>query len=241
MELKDFAVIVFIDIQCDYDYNGYLFVKELCAHHFRNKVYIHSSYQPPTYSKALTYNTKYAKSNRWLVYNHHRISVGDGARPYSYIFLDLDRIMNYCIDGSTLIYVIGAEKLRLLKNLLCGYENSKEVPNLILPRDLLIIDIVNNKAYENNSKSDYRHLTLPTTPTERKMYLMKKYIAGQNACIFHTSYNCARLNCQYLVDKFFDTVYDDHDTPRRSPSPKNKPFCPVPDFDDDTEEEDELD
>lgn len=62
--------------------------------------------------------------------------------------------MKYCKNGSTLIYVIGTEKLRLLENLLCGYDNLKEVINLTLPKDMLIIDIASNKWYKKNSSSN---------------------------------------------------------------------------------------
>ncbi|KAK7583978.1 hypothetical protein V9T40_002018 [Parthenolecanium corni] len=213
MNLTDFSGILVIDIQYVYDKKGYLFAKELCVRHVKNNVYLHSTYQPPTYFSKQEYSVKYAKSNRWTCYRHHHISVTDGVRPYNYIFLDLLRVMNHYLTGKTLIYVIGFEKVRLLKNLLCGHENSKEeVSNLAVPKDVLIIDVTNNRV-----STDYPHLALQYTAEERKMYLMKRFISGQDACMFHTSYNCARLNCQYLLEKFYTVnVFDEPDAPTAS-------------------------
>ncbi|VDO35794.1 unnamed protein product [Brugia timori] len=207
MKLSDFSVVFFVDIQGAYDYEGHLFVKELCVQHFTNKVFHHSTYQPPEYFHEQTYKLKYAKSNRWAVYNYHQISVNEGARPYKYIFFDLERVLKNCPNNETLIYVAGMEKMHLLTNLLCGYENSKPVPNLVLPKDILIFDMANNKASKNISTDNRRNLALQSTKEDRRKYLIGKFLTGQNPCIFHASYNCARLNCQYLLEKFYTTLH----------------------------------
>lgn len=207
MQLTDFSVVFAIDIQCNYDYDGYLFVKELCVQHFKNKIFLHTTYQPPLYLSNQNYNAVFARRNRWAVYNHHQISMDEGARPYEYLFVDLERILSHCLDNQTLIYVAGIEKMRLLTNLLCGYENSKALPDLILPKNILIFDIANNVTNKKNiSIADSRNLTLYSGKQERKKYLIMTFLSGKNPCIFHTSYNCARVNCQYLLDKYYTAL-----------------------------------
>lgn len=207
MELTDFSTVFLIDIQCDYDYEGHLFVKELCVQHFKNKVFHHSTYQPPEYFHDQAFNAEYARTNRWAVYNYHQISVNEGVRPYKYIFFDLERVLKNCPSYETLIYVAGIEKMRLLTNLLCGYENSKPVPNLVLSKDILIFDMANNRANKNISADNCRNLALQSTKEDRRKYLIRKFLTGQNPCIFHASYNCARLNCQYMLEKFYAALH----------------------------------
>lgn len=187
-------------------------MKELCIQHFKNKFFLHSTYHPPTYFHNQDYSSRYARSNRWTVYNHHQLSVSEGVRPYNYIFVDLERMLKNCTNGETLIYVAGTEKMHLLVNLLCGLENSKKVPNLVLPKDILIFDIANNKANKKLSSIDYFNLSLNSTAQDRRKYLIAKYMTGQHACLFHTSHNCARLNCLYLLDKFYAALHNTLET-----------------------------
>lgn len=215
MKLTDFSTVLFVDMQCCYDHEGYLFVKELCIQHFKNNVFFHSTYQPPAYYYQQEYSVKYAKANRWAISHHHQMSIREGARPYKYIFLDLERIFKNFVNEKTLIYVAGFEKIGLLINLLNGYENSRKIFDAAALENVLIFDIATDKANRNISAADCFNLSLQSTAEDRKKYLIGKFLDGKNPCIFHASYNCARLNCQYLLEKYYAVFHrmQGRDTP----------------------------
>ncbi|VDO29414.1 unnamed protein product [Brugia timori] len=196
-----------IYIQAGQDNNGHMFVKELCALHFKNRFFLHSTYQLPEYLNDQTYIAKYDSANKWASKNYHQIAMADGVRPYRHIFFDLTRLRNQRTDGKMLIYVVGEEKARLLQNLFCGYENSRKIDNLKVLDNILIFDTIVNKSQRNLSHKDICNLSLGATAEERKQFLTEKFFcAKRDACIYHVSPNCAKLNCYYMLQKYYQHV-----------------------------------
>lgn len=207
MQLSDFSTIFFVDIQSAQDYNGHMFVKELCALHYKNKFFLHSTYQLPEYFKGREYTPKYDSANKWASKNYHQIAIEDGVRPYKHIFFDLARLRNQKADGKILIYVVGLEKVCLLQNLFRGYENSKNVDNSNLPEDIMIFDTISNNSSINLTSNDIRNLSLRATAEERRQFLIEKFFsAKRDACIYHVSPNCAKLNCYYMLKKYYQRL-----------------------------------
>lgn len=207
MKLSDFSTIFFVDIQSARDNEGHLFVKELCVLHYENRFFLHGTYRVPEYVKNQEYIGKFDKANKWTMKNYHQIALEDGVRPYKSIFSDLKRMKNQMTNGKMLIYMVGREKVRLLENLLHGYENSRKINDLNPLQDIVIFDTISNRSQGCTTSNDIRNLSLHATADERRQFLNEKFFsAKRDACIYHVSPNCAKLNCYYMLTKYYQQV-----------------------------------
>lgn len=201
--ITNFKAVFFMDVQCHYDFNGHLYVKELFIRSHCDNFTVHSTYKMPRYVMQQVQQEKFVKANRFTTSHIHHIGVEEGVRPYWYIFTDIQRMVDASIPDKTLIYVAGKDKMRLLINLMNGIENSGKYANSVAPEGIVVYDVNTQVANKQMSCRDRQSLDLKISKADRRSYLKTTYLSGKEACIFHTSENCAKLNALYLSKQYW--------------------------------------
>lgn len=195
---------VFIDIQCCYDCDYNLFVKELCIRKLGNKFFHHALYDPPQHF--LDDHRRYtpsasSQSNKWLTRNFHHFNIYDGFRSYALLPGDVQRVL---ATNPTIIFVLGSAKIPLIQTLLCGHTKTWEDVDQLYTVDIgvPIVDILT--LYDTNGcGEDYIDFQVANIDVLRgRVFLTNNFKPLKKNCPYHFSKHCALDNATVLMDHF---------------------------------------